>query len=81
MSVDLSIANLTFEGFAPAFAQSAGVAFKAALAGAGDLRAGAGDLRAGSRDLGLLVLDQLDFATPERLGQSLARAILREVAR
>ena len=78
MSVDLSIASLTFEGFAPAFAQRAGVAFEAALAEVG---AGAGDLRAGSRDLGLLVLDGLDFATPERLGQSLARAILHEVAR
>jgi hypothetical protein len=30
--------------------------------------------------LGLLVLDGLDFSTPERLGESLAQAILQSVA-
>jgi hypothetical protein len=74
MSVDLSVASLTFDGLAPAFAERAGVAFEAALAGAAGLQAG-------PRDVGLLVLDGLDFTTPERLGESLARAILREVAR
>ena len=74
MSVDVAIASLSFEGFAPAFAERAGVAFEAALAGAS-----VGPV--GARDLGLLVLDGVDFSTPERLGQSLARAILREVAR
>lgn len=74
MSMDVAIAGLTFEGFAPAFADRAGVAFEAALAGAAELKAQ-------PRDLGLLVLDGLDFSTPERLGQSLAQAILREVAR
>jgi hypothetical protein len=74
MSVDVAIAGLTFEGFAPAFAERAGVAFESALAGVTELKAQ-------PRDLGLLVLDGLDFSTPERLGQSLACAILREVAR
>jgi hypothetical protein len=74
MSVDVAIASMTFEGFAPAFAARAGEAFEAALAAASVGQAG-------PRDLGLLVLDGVDFSTPERLGQSLARAILREVAR
>jgi hypothetical protein len=74
MSVDLSVASLTFDGFAPAFAERAGVAFEAALGGAAGLQAG-------PRDVGLLILDGLDFTTPERLGESLARAILREVGR
>ncbi|WP_136440758.1 hypothetical protein [Pacificoceanicola onchidii] len=78
MSVDLSIAGLRFEGFEPGFANAAGAAFESAL-NAGLAEMDARDLA--DRSLGLLVLDGLDYRTPERLGQSLAKALLREVFR
>jgi hypothetical protein len=73
IGMEMSVSSLSFEGVSPGFAARAVAAFEASV-----MQAGA--VAATPRDLGLLVLDGLDFSTPERLGESLAQAILQSVA-
>ena len=73
MGPDICIDGLSFEGFEQGFAMRAGSALEAALLESTVVLSG-------SREIGALRLERLDFSSPEALGQSLARAILQEVA-
>ena len=80
-AVEFHIGGLRFDGFDQGFADRAGAAFEAGLRDGLDAQGLTERLAAGAgRELGLLTLGGLDFSTPERLGRSLARAVLREVA-
>lgn len=80
--LDLHIGGLHLDGFEAGFADRAGAAFQQTLGEALAAPEVAQHLSGTQgRTLGALMLDGIDTSTPERMGQWLAKAVLREVLR
>lgn len=80
--VDLHLGGLHLEGFDQGFADRVGIIFETTLSTAlSDPSVLSHLSQSTGRAIGALNLTDVDISTAERLGEGLARAVLREVLR